>query len=160
MYQKRRDSLVDSLDRAGWKIAKPKGTMFVWAEIPEPAKKMGSVEFSKFLLQEAKVAVSPGIGFGQYGDDHVRFVFDRKRTPYQAGGTQYPPRVRQAARLNDFTVREFLIRSFSDDSVSSWHRQRRGTKSVSVCSVLEWSARRFRTSSLITLRGRWGAICS
>jgi alanine-synthesizing transaminase len=74
MYQKRRDSLVDSLDRAGWKIAKPKGTMFVWAEIPEPAKKMGSVEFSKFLLQEAKVAVSPGIGFGQYGDDHVRFA--------------------------------------------------------------------------------------
>jgi alanine-synthesizing transaminase len=74
MYQKRRDSLVDSLDRAGWQIAKPKGTMFVWAEIPEPAKKMGSVEFSKFLLQEAKVAVSPGIGFGQYGDDHVRFA--------------------------------------------------------------------------------------
>jgi alanine-synthesizing transaminase len=74
MYQKRRDSLVDSLDRVGWKIAKPKGTMFVWAEIPEPAKKMGSVEFSKFLLQEAKVAVSPGIGFGQYGDDHVRFA--------------------------------------------------------------------------------------
>jgi alanine-synthesizing transaminase len=74
MYQKRRDSLVDSLDRAGWQIAKPKGTMFVWAAIPEPAKKMGSVEFSKFLLQEAKVAVSPGIGFGQYGDDHVRFA--------------------------------------------------------------------------------------
>jgi len=74
MYQKRRDSLVDGLDRAGWKIKKPKGTMFVWAEIPERAKPMGSVEFSKFLLQEAKVAVSPGIGFGQFGDEFVRFA--------------------------------------------------------------------------------------
>jgi alanine-synthesizing transaminase len=74
MYQKRRDSLIDGLDRAGWKIKKPKGTMFVWAEIPERAKTMGSVEFSKFLLQEAKVAVSPGIGFGQYGDEFVRFA--------------------------------------------------------------------------------------
>ena len=73
-YQKRRDALVDGLDRVGWKIKKPKGTMFVWAEIPEPAKRMGSVEFSKFLLQEAKVAVSPGIGFGQYGDEFVRFA--------------------------------------------------------------------------------------
>lgn len=74
MYQKRRDSLLDGLDRAGWHIPRPKGTMFVWAEIPEPAKKMGSVEFCKYLLQEAQVAVSPGIGFGQYGDEHVRFA--------------------------------------------------------------------------------------
>ena len=74
MYQKRRDSLLDGLDRAGWHIPRPKGTMFVWAEIPEPAKKMGSVEFCKYLLKEAQVAVSPGIGFGQYGDDHVRFA--------------------------------------------------------------------------------------
>jgi alanine-synthesizing transaminase len=74
MYERRRDSLIDGLDRAGWNIPKPKGTMFVWAEIPEPAKKMGSVEFSKYLLQEAQVAVSPGIGFGQYGDEHVRFA--------------------------------------------------------------------------------------
>ena len=74
MYQKRRDSLLDGLDRAGWHIPRPKGTMFVWAEIPEPAKKMGSVEFAKYLLQEAQVAVSPGIGFGQYGDEHVRFA--------------------------------------------------------------------------------------
>ena len=73
-YRRRRDALVDGLGRVGWKIKKPKGTMFVWAEIPEPCKKMGSVEFSKFLLQEAKVAVSPGIGFGQYGDDFVRFA--------------------------------------------------------------------------------------
>ena len=74
MYQKRRDSLLDGLDRAGWQIPRPKGTMFVWAEIPEPAKKMGSVEFCKYLLKEAQVAVSPGIGFGQYGDEHVRFA--------------------------------------------------------------------------------------
>lgn len=73
-YRKRRDALVDGLDRVGWKIKKPKGTMFVWGEIPEPAKEMGSVEFSKYLLQEAKVAVSPGIGFGQYGDSFVRFA--------------------------------------------------------------------------------------
>ena len=74
MYHKRRDSLLDGLDRAGWHIPRPKGTMFVWAEIPEPAKKMGSVEFAKYLLQEAQVAVSPGLGFGQDGDDHVRFA--------------------------------------------------------------------------------------
>ena len=73
-YRKRRDALVDGLDRVGWKIKKPKGTMFVWAEIPAPAKHMGSVEFCKYLLQEAQVAVSPGIGFGLYGDEHVRFA--------------------------------------------------------------------------------------
>lgn len=73
-YRKRRDTLVDGLARIGWQIKKPKGTMFVWAEIPEPCKQMGSVEFSKFLLKEAKVAVSPGIGFGEYGDPFVRFA--------------------------------------------------------------------------------------
>jgi len=73
-YQVRRDCLVDGLNRVGWKIAKPKGTMFVWAKIPDRYLSMGSLEFSKFLLQEAKVAVSPGIGFGQYGDQHVRFA--------------------------------------------------------------------------------------
>ncbi len=73
-YRKRRDALVDGLGRVGWNIAKPKGTMFVWAEIPEPAKKMGSIEFSKYLLKEAKVAVSPGIGFGDFGDPFVRFA--------------------------------------------------------------------------------------
>jgi len=73
-YQVRRDCLVDGLNRVGWKIAKPKGTMFVWAKIPDSYLSMGSLEFSKFLLQEAKVAVSPGIGFGQYGDQHVRFA--------------------------------------------------------------------------------------
>jgi alanine-synthesizing transaminase len=72
-YCARRDVLCDGLDSIGWEVEKPKGTMFVWAPIPEQFKKMGSLEFSKLLLKEAKVAVSPGIGFGDYGDDHVRF---------------------------------------------------------------------------------------
>lgn len=72
-YRKRRDVLCDGLNALGWTVAKPKGTMFVWAPIPERFKAMGSLEFSKLLLREAKVAVSPGIGFGQFGDDHVRF---------------------------------------------------------------------------------------
>jgi alanine-synthesizing transaminase len=73
MYRKRRDVLCEGLTAAGWPVAKPKATMFVWAPIPEPYRAMGSLEFSKKLLIEAKVAVAPGIGFGQYGDDHVRF---------------------------------------------------------------------------------------
>lgn len=73
-YRRRRNVLVDGLNRVGWKIEKPKATMFVWAQIPEPFRQMGSLEFSKLLLTEAKVAVSPGIGFGEYGDDHVRFA--------------------------------------------------------------------------------------
>jgi alanine-synthesizing transaminase len=74
MYQSRRDVLIDGLGKAGWDVEKPKATMFVWAEIPEPFKKMGSIEFSKYLIKEAGVAVSPGIGFGEYGDSHVRFA--------------------------------------------------------------------------------------
>jgi len=66
--------LVDGLNRAGWPVEKPKATMFVWAPIPEPFRAMGSLEFAKFLLAEAKVAVSPGIGFGQDGDGFVRFA--------------------------------------------------------------------------------------
>jgi alanine-synthesizing transaminase len=73
MYQARRDSLCKGLDSVNWKIEKPKATMFVWAPIPEPYKAMGSLEFSKKILIEAKVAVSPGVGFGDFGDDHVRF---------------------------------------------------------------------------------------
>jgi len=73
MYRKRRDVLCDGLTAAGWPVEKPKATMFVWAKIPEAYQKMGSLEFSKKLLAEAKVAVAPGVGFGQYGDDHVRF---------------------------------------------------------------------------------------
>jgi alanine-synthesizing transaminase len=74
IYQSRRDVLVEGLCRIGWKVEKPKATMFVWAPIPEPFRKMGSLQFSKLLLQEAKVAVSPGIGFGEYGEGHVRFA--------------------------------------------------------------------------------------
>ena len=73
-YQHRRDVLCDGLTQAGWPVEKPKATMFVWARIPEPFRALGSIEFSKRLLEEAKVAVSPGGGFGQYGDDHVRFA--------------------------------------------------------------------------------------
>ena len=73
-YKLRRDKLIDGLGRAGWNIQKPKGTMFVWAEIPERFKKMGSLEFSKLLIDRAKVAVSPGIGFGDYGEGFVRFA--------------------------------------------------------------------------------------
>jgi alanine-synthesizing transaminase len=73
-YRRRRDVLIDGLDRAGWYIPKPKGTMFVWAEIPEEYRAMGSMKFAELLLTEAKVSVSPGIGFGEYGDDYVRFA--------------------------------------------------------------------------------------
>ena len=72
-YCSRRDVLCDGLNSVGWNLEKPQGTMFVWAPIPESYREMGSLEFSKLLLKEAKVAVSPGIGFGEYGDDHVRF---------------------------------------------------------------------------------------
>jgi alanine-synthesizing transaminase len=74
IYQSRRDILVDGLNRIGWTTEKPKGTMFVWAHIPEQFRAMGSVQFSKHLIEEAKVAVSPGLGFGEYGDEYVRFA--------------------------------------------------------------------------------------
>ena len=73
-YRSRRDVLVDGLNRVGWPTDKPEATMFVWSKIPEQFADMGSVEFSKFLIREAGVAVSPGRGFGEYGDDHVRFA--------------------------------------------------------------------------------------
>jgi alanine-synthesizing transaminase len=73
-YRKRRDTLIHGLKRVGWEIEKPKGTMFVWAEIPDPFKKMGSIDFAKLLLTEGKVAVSPGVGFGECGEGFVRFA--------------------------------------------------------------------------------------
>jgi alanine-synthesizing transaminase len=73
-YEVRRDVLIDGLERIGWDIPKPKGTMFVWAPVPEPFRDKGSMEFAKFLLTEAKVSVSPGVGFGPYGDEFVRFA--------------------------------------------------------------------------------------
>jgi alanine-synthesizing transaminase len=87
IYRDRRDTLVNGLDRVGWHIEKPKATMFVWAKIPEQYRKMGSVEFSKMLIKKAKVAVSPGMGFGEYGDDYVRFAL-----------VENPHRTRQAIR--------------------------------------------------------------
>ena len=74
MYQSRRDVLCEGLNALGWPVEKPKATMFVWAKIPEQYHDMGSLEFAKKLIRDANVAVSPGIGFGQYGDDHVRFA--------------------------------------------------------------------------------------
>jgi len=87
MYSKRRDVLCDGLNAIGWHIEKPKATMFVWAKIPEFYQAMGSLEFAKKLLVEAKVAVSPGVGFGSYGDDHVRIAL-----------IENPHRIRQALR--------------------------------------------------------------
>ncbi len=85
VYQKRRDTLIHGLKRIGWEIEKPKGTMFVWAEIPKPFQKMGSLDFTKYLLREGKVAVSPGIGFGEYGEGFVRFAL-----------VENEPRIKQA----------------------------------------------------------------
>ena len=87
MYEERRNVLIESFSRSGWDIAKPKATMFVWARIPEAYKHMKSLEFSKLLLDKAKVAVSPGIGFGEYGDDYVRLAL-----------VENEHRIRQAAK--------------------------------------------------------------
>jgi alanine-synthesizing transaminase len=92
-YQKRRDVLIDGLNAAGWPVEKPKGSMFVWAPIPEQLRAMGSLEFSKLLLEQALVAVSPGIGFGPAGDGHVRFALIENHH-----------RTRQALR----SIKEFL----------------------------------------------------
>jgi alanine-synthesizing transaminase len=73
-YQRRRDVLVKGLHEAGWMVDVPKASMYVWARIPEPYRALGSLEFTKKLLAQAKVSVSPGVGFGEYGDGHVRFA--------------------------------------------------------------------------------------
>lgn len=92
-YQDRRDVLIDGLSRAGWEVTKPKASMFVWAKLPEEYRAMGSVKFAERLLTEAKVAVSPGIGFGDLGDDHVRMAL-----------VENEHRIRQATR----GIRKFL----------------------------------------------------
>lgn len=79
MYKARRDWLIGGLNRAGWPVEPPKATMFVWARIPEPFREMGSIEFSKLLLREAKVAVSAGVGFGDNGEGFVRFALIENR---------------------------------------------------------------------------------
>jgi alanine-synthesizing transaminase len=73
-YQRRRDVMVKGLHDIGWRVENPKASMYVWAKIPETYAKMGSIEFTKRLMDQAKIAVSPGIGFGDYGDDHVRIA--------------------------------------------------------------------------------------
>ena len=85
VYQSRRDALCGGLQRIGWEVAPPAGTMFVWAPIPEPYREMGSVEFASFLVKEAKVATSPGLGFGPGGDGHVRFALIENEQRIQQG---------------------------------------------------------------------------
>jgi alanine-synthesizing transaminase len=86
-YRKRRDVLIDAFGKAGWEVGRPNASMFVWARIPEAAREMGSLEFSKELLLKAQVAVSPGIGFGEYGDEYVRIAL-----------IENEKRIRQAAK--------------------------------------------------------------
>ena len=87
IYKKRRDVLLESFELVGWKIDRPNASMFVWAKIPELVREMGSMQFSKELLQEAGVAVSPGIGFGEEGNEYVRIAL-----------IENEKRIRQAAR--------------------------------------------------------------
>jgi len=89
-YRRRRDALVDSFGRAGWHVPVPRASMFAWAPIPEPFQSLGSVEFSTLLVEKASVAVSPGAGFGEYGEGHVRFAL-----------VENEQRIRQAARKVD-----------------------------------------------------------
>ena len=92
-YRARRDVLVEGLNAAGWPVPSPRATMFVWAPLPPAYAELGSLEFSKRLLGEAKVAVSPGVGFGEHGDGHVRLSLVENRH-----------RIRQAVR----GIRRFL----------------------------------------------------
>jgi alanine-synthesizing transaminase len=87
IYKSRRDVLIDAMGRAGWRIPSPPATMFAWAPVPEPFAAIGSMGFSKILLREAEVAVSPGVGFGEYGEGYVRL-----------GLVENEHRIRQAAR--------------------------------------------------------------
>ena len=87
VYKKRRDALVDSFGRAGWVIPEPKASMFAWAQVPEQFRHLGSLEFSKLLIEKAEVAVAPGIGFGEHGDDYIRIAV-----------VENEQRIRQAAR--------------------------------------------------------------
>jgi len=103
MYRNRRDVLCEGLNALGWVVEKPKATMFVWAPIPEQYRHLGSLEFCKKLLQEAKVAVSPGIGFGEYGDDHVRFglIENEHRTRQALRGIRDMFRADKAAKTSN-----------------------------------------------------------
>ncbi|NWG26040.1 MAG: LL-diaminopimelate aminotransferase [Pseudorhodoplanes sp.] len=100
-YRRRRDAMVESFGRAGWPIPSPRASMFAWAPLPEPFRSLGSVEFSKLLVEKAEVAVAPGIGFGEHGDGHVRIAL-----------VENEQRIRQAARN---------IRRFLDTGVDTLH---------------------------------------
>jgi len=93
VYRKRRDTLVTGLKRAGWPVEPPRGSMFLWAPVPEPYTAGGSLEFSKLLMEKALVAVSPGIGFGPLGEGHVRFAL-----------VENEQRIRQATK----SIKQFL----------------------------------------------------
>src|SRR5690606_11443051 len=93
IYQSRRDVMVESFSRAGWDIPVPAATMFAWAPIPDQFAELGSLEFAKLLIRETGVAVAPGVGFGEYGDQYVRLAF-----------VENEQRIRQAARA----IRKFL----------------------------------------------------
>ena len=99
-YEKRRNVMVKALHEAGWRVEKPKASMYLWAKIPEFYSKLGSIEFTKRLLEQAKIAVAPGIGFGDYGDDHVRIALIENEL-----------RLRQAARgVRDMFRKDGLLR--------------------------------------------------
>jgi alanine-synthesizing transaminase len=93
IYQARRDVMVESFARAGWRLPSPKATMFIWSPIPDQYAHLGSLEFAKLLIQETGVAVAPGVGFGEYGDQYVRLAL-----------VENEQRIRQAAR----TIKRFL----------------------------------------------------
>ncbi len=99
-YEHRRNVLVDGLNNSGWPVEKPRATMFVWAKIPDQMRNLGSLEFSKRLLSDAKVAVSPGIGFGQYGEGFVRFSL-----------IENSHRIRQATK----SIKKFLLKNFMEE---------------------------------------------
>ena len=104
IYKARRDALIDSFSRAGWNIPEPQASMFAWSLIPEKFRHLGSVEFSKRLIEKAGVAVAPGAGFGEYGDDYVRIAL-----------VENEQRIRQAAR----NVRKFLLDDAADPAIAA-----------------------------------------
>ncbi|WP_169568716.1 LL-diaminopimelate aminotransferase [Sneathiella limimaris] len=110
LYQSRRDVMISGMAAAGWNIPSPEATMFAWAPIPEPFTELGSLEFSKLLLKEAKVAVAPGLGFGEHGDKFVRIAM-----------VENEQRIRQAAR----NVKKFL--SEADRHLAAYHDQKSGS---------------------------------
>ena len=104
-YQKRRDILIEGLGAAGWPVPSPKASMFAWAPMPEAFKPMGSMAFTKLLLEHAKVAVSPGAGFGEYGEGYVRI-----------GLVENEHRIRQAIR----NIKKFM--ADKDTHIANWQR--------------------------------------